>query len=99
MNLKQRFSVLAALLLPVIALSAFLFFAPTQTSAASCPPGYWYPGESCSHNYCNDGHSGCTIPPGGQGIFVYCKNVDGQASGPGICSMTGSCVKCTYGIY
>jgi len=98
MDLKQKLTLLATSVLPVLALSAYLLLAPVTVSAGSCPSGQMYAGYGCTRNYCNDGHGGCEVPPGGGGIFVFCKNSSGQPNGPGTCSTTGSCVKCTYGI-
>jgi hypothetical protein len=98
MNLKQRLLVLAASVLPVLALSAYLFLSPVKVAQASCPAGEEYAGQGCTNNFCNDGHGGCEVHPGAGGIFVFCKTSSGGASGPGTCSTTGSCVTCTYGI-
>lgn len=92
MRLRQRLSIFSAALLPSLALSAYLLTAPVSTYACTWDYG------GCPDGYCNDGHSGCTVPVGGWGIFVFCPDQDGYngTGGPGTCVDT-DCVQCQYG--
>lgn len=92
MNLKQKFSLLAASVLPVFALSAYFLISPTKTIAQSCPGGTFHascfrgPGQPVG---CQSG-SGYCYAPGSEGYFVFCPN----HPGPGICE-SGGVVCCT----
>lgn len=87
MNLKQRISLLAASILPVLALSAYFLMAPVKTSAQSCPGGQFKAGPCKAGGGCESGTGTC-YSIGAHGIFIFCPG------GPGICE-TGSIVCCT----
>jgi hypothetical protein len=90
MNLKQKLSILAGSVLPALALVSYLLLVPATTIAASCPPGEIFtPGCPLNSNRCNDGHSGCTVPAGHKGVFVFCSG----SGFNGTCVST-ACVKC-----
>ncbi len=90
MNIKQKISMLAASVLPVLALGAYFLLTPVKTNALSCPGGTFYAGQSCTNTNCNDGHGGCEVTLGSPGSFVFCPN----HPGPGICE-AGHIVCCT----
>lgn len=90
MGKKQRAFLLMSVVLPVIALAAYLFLTPVKVVEASCPGGTMYAGYSCPLNHCNSG-SGYCYGPGSSGIYVFCNG------GTGYCSTTGSCVSCPGG--
>jgi hypothetical protein len=96
MILKQKLLIVAATVLPLLAISTFLLLMPTHVSASSCPPGerYW----PCMNNGCNSGYGYC-YAAGSNGAYVWCKSSNGQCTGVGngTCSSTGSCVTCLYG--
>jgi hypothetical protein len=93
MELKQRISLIVASVLPVVALAVYFLLAPFTTNAT---------GNLC-HAPCGIGGKGCGNGAGGcynngsNGIFVFCKNSQGQPMGPGSCS--NGYVDCTYGSY
>ena len=92
MNIKQKISLLAASLLPVLALSAYFLMTPVRASAAGPP----------CHASCGTGGLGCQSGggfcyPNGDpnGIYVFCKKSNGQPMGPGSCS--NGFVTCEFG--
>lgn len=94
MNLKQKLNLLVAFLLPAIALSAYFMITPVPALAAGnpCHSPCGYEGLGCGN-----GAGGC-YPNGYRGgIYVFCKNSQGQPTGPGSCS--NGVVTCTYGSY
>ena len=95
MTLKQKFSFWAALSLPAIALSAYLFLIPTPANALSCPGGSFRSTcpQSGKATWCGTGTGTC-IPLGGSGTFVFCPNSTGGHPGPGTCE-ANNIVCCT----
>jgi hypothetical protein len=92
---KQRVSLLVALLLPAIALSAYLFLAPAKAGALSCPGGTFKSlcPQTGKSTWCGTGTGSC-VPPGGGGTFIFCPTSNGQHPGPGICE-SNNLVCCT----
>lgn len=84
MNTKQRISLLTALALPALALSAFLALTPKQAKALSCPGGTFKAGPCNPSGGCQSGTGTC-YSPGSNGIYVFCPN----HPGPGICEGNG----------
>lgn len=99
MDIKQKLSLVTASVLPMLAVSAYLLFAPANARATSCPSGEEYAG--CSHGPgqeegCQSG-SGTCYYSGTNGIYVFCKTENGPPNtGPGTCN--DGCVTCEYGV-
>lgn len=83
MNLKQKFSLCSAGLLPALALLAYFLFVPVRASAASCPPGEFY--APCGTGGCESGGGTC-FGNHTCGAYVFC-NAHG-----GVCN--SGCVTC-----
>jgi hypothetical protein len=85
MDIKQKLSLVTASALPVLAISAYLMFAPARASATSCPSG------ELSVPVCGDGYgcagTSCTTK-GAEGEFPQC----GQP--PVAQCVTPGCIKC-----
>lgn len=94
MNRKQKLSLLAASVLPMLALSAYFVFAP-QASAGSCPDGSFYSPCANNQNNCANGAGGCFANGSKNEPYQFCyHSVNGQCipGGPGSCS--DGCVTC-----
>lgn len=97
MNRKQRISILAASLLPFLALLAFFVFAPAKVAASSCPFGDIY--APCGVDGCENGVGGCLADGSQDGQYVFCYYDSHHDEGGGIGACTDGCVKCKYGGY
>jgi len=89
MGIRQKFSLAAASILPVVALAAYFLFSPAQATAASCE--FHAP---CGSGGCQSGAGYCWPNGSNNGIYVFCAG-DGNAGGPGVCN--NGCVTCTDG--
>lgn len=101
MNLKQKLSILAATVLPIVALCAYLVLGPAKASASSCGSGQQYApcGQPDHSTWCANGAGSC-FAPGTKEPYTFCRESPGaqcHAGGPGTCN-SGNCVTCTYGI-
>lgn len=88
MDIRQKLSLVTASVLPVLAISAYLLFAPARVNASSCPSG------DISVPTCGPGGNGCLsgsscLEIGEIGIQPECGKLDpaGQCVAPG-------CMKC-----
>ena len=99
MNLKQRISVIAASLLPALALCAYFALAPAKASADSCPPGTIYSPCSGHPGECGNGAGECFANGSKGKPYVFCSTclvyppICSQIGGPGNCN--NGCVTCT----
>jgi len=95
MGNKQKFSLAAASILPILAVAAYFLFAPPVARAGSCPNGGIFdPCNGNSGSECNSGTGYCWGNGSTNGIYVFC-NGDGNVGGPGTC--TNGCVTCKDG--
>ncbi|GGH07845.1 hypothetical protein GCM10011586_25160 [Silvibacterium dinghuense] len=94
MNLKQRFSVATAAVLPVLALCGYLCMTPAKAHAiTSCPDGGIYapvPDAPPEPVLCSNGAGG-SVAEGDTGSFTFCGTGENSM---GTCE-AGSCVKCS----
>jgi hypothetical protein len=99
MNVKQKMSILAASLLPALALAAFFLLGPLRASATSCPGGV-VPANPCYIGHvegCGVGDGGGCVLVGEGGAFYNCPAYPGGpqfGNGEGICESGGK-VCCT----
>ena len=90
MNIKQKFSIVAAGLLPILALTVFFLMGSPKAGAQSCPGGTFR--APCGTGGCQSGGGTC-FPNGSSGEpYVFCPPHVGPG-GPGIC--TNGTVFCT----
>ena len=90
MKLKQKLSLLSAMLLPILALAAYLLLVPALANATSCPGGMFKSSCGPGGTGCNTGTGQC-VPNNGGGTFIYCPNGHGGFPGPGTCHNGVTC--------
>lgn len=89
MNCKQKLSLVAASLLPMLALCCYLLIAPVHVSAFFCdPPSFYDPGGNCGQG-CGDGTGGCILLDG-TGTYDGCP----PSGGDNARCVTPNCVEC-----
>jgi hypothetical protein len=84
MNLKQKISIAAAGLLPILALTAFFLVGSPKADAQSCPGGMFRAPCGVGGTGCANGAGGC-VANGGSSAFIFCPPHQGPG-GPGTCS-------------
>lgn len=86
MNLRQRISVIAASLLPALALCAYFALAPAKASADSCPPGTIYSPCSGHPGECGNGAGECFANGSKNGLYMFCYHCSQGGISNGHCT-------------
>lgn len=97
MSTKQRVSILAATVLPTIALAVYFLLGPPSVRATSCPDGTIASPCSGNPNNCGNGAGGCFSNGSTNEPYVFCPYFppggrNCTIGGPGSCH--NGCVTC-----